>query len=80
MLKANGEEEQAYDSLEKHVEYYTKLLNEKTLEKLQSEQVKYEVNEYERALKTLQNEEELAKSVAASKNKLNHNFTVTFTS
>ena len=76
LLKANGEEEQAYDSLEKHVEYYTKLLNKKTLEKLQSEQVKYEVNEYERALANSQKEEELAKSAAASKNKLNILFIV----
>ncbi len=71
LLKTNGEYEEAYDNLENHVRYYGKLLNEKILQKLQSEEVKYEVNEYERALATSQKEKELAKSVAESKNKLN---------
>lgn len=69
-LKNQDKFEEALDCTEKYIKSREKKIDEDLLKKLQAEQVKYGVNEYERALKTSEKEKKLAASVAESNSKL----------
>lgn len=62
--------EEALNFTHRYLKSKQKKLDEDLLKKLQVEQVKYGVNEYERALKASEKEKELVASIASSKSKL----------
>jgi len=62
--------EEALNFTQRYIKSKEKKIDEDLLKKLQVEQVKYGVNEYERALKASEKEKALVASIASSKSKL----------
>ncbi|MBW2960695.1 tetratricopeptide repeat-containing hybrid sensor histidine kinase/response regulator [Mesonia aestuariivivens] len=69
-LKAQGKFEEALFFNEKYIESHKKQIDQNLLKKLQAEKVKYEVSEYERALRLLKKQKQLSASIAESNHKL----------
>ncbi|WP_281752962.1 tetratricopeptide repeat-containing hybrid sensor histidine kinase/response regulator [Neptunitalea chrysea] len=63
--------DKAYKALEDYISAYKKNSKLAMLNKMQIEEVKYKLQEYERTLEVAEKEKKLADSVAASKSKLN---------
>lgn len=61
----------AYLQLNKYVEVYKKYTDLTVIKKMQIEEVKLQIQEYQRALELSEKEKEMAASVAASQSKLN---------